>query len=165
MSIFLNNDQLSTKSGDSFNAYFLSLCFYSYFLFFPFSVCNMWNFSSISIEMNYFRCHILINQSFLGEGPLPLGGYPKFKKIGSRRDLKLQCMSINWASEFSDVGANSAWIVFKTKLEKSMDDCIPTKIRRSDDKPLWMNKNIMRQIRKKRRLWKWYKTTRDFADH
>ena len=76
-----------------------------------------------------------------------------------------QCMSINWASEFSDIGAESAWMMFKTKLQESMDDCIPTKIRRSDDKPLWMNKNIMRQIRKKRRLWKWYKTTRDFADH
>ena len=27
-----------------------------------------------------------------------------------------QCMSINWASELSDVGAQIAWTVLKTKL-------------------------------------------------
>ena len=76
-----------------------------------------------------------------------------------------QCMSIDWASELSDPGAQVGWTVFKTKLHKSMEDCITTKIRRSGDKPLWMNNNILRLIRKKRRLWKWYKTTRDYAEY
>lgn len=74
-------------------------------------------------------------------------------------------MSIDWASEFSDLGAKVGWTVFKTKLHKSMEDCIPTKFRRSGDKPLWMNNNIMCLIRKQRRLWKWYKTTSNYAEY
>ena len=76
-----------------------------------------------------------------------------------------QCISINCSSEFSDVGAQIAWTVFKTKLQRSTDDFIPTKIRRSGDRPLWMNNNIMRLIRKKRRLRTLYKTTRDYAEY
>ena len=30
--------------------------------------------------------------------------------------------------------------------------------RRANNKPVWMNKNVLRLIRKKRRLWKWYTT-------
>ena len=32
------------------------------------------------------------------------------------------------------------------------------KMKRNGNKPLWMNKNILRMIRKKRRLWKSYST-------
>lgn len=76
-----------------------------------------------------------------------------------------ESMSIDWSSEFADLGAQVGWTMFKTKLHKSMDDCIPNKTRWSDDKTLWMNNNIMRLITKKRRLWNWYKTTRDYAKY
>ena len=46
-----------------------------------------------------------------------------------------------------------------------MEACIPLKPRRASNKPLWMNQNIMRLIRKKRRLWNWYKTTRDYTEY
>ena len=75
------------------------------------------------------------------------------------------CMSIDWNSEFRGVGAQDGWTIFKNRLSKSMEDCIPLKTRRSDNKPLWMNQNIMRLIRKKRRLWNWYKTTKDYAEY
>ena len=51
---FLNVNQVCIKFDKSVNAYFLSLCFNFYFLFFPFSVCYMWNFSSISIRNELF---------------------------------------------------------------------------------------------------------------
>lgn len=76
------------------------------------------------------------------------------------------CMSsVDWQSELSELGAQDGWTLFKTKLHQSMNECIPTKTRRADNKPLWMNRNIMRQIRKKRRLWNWYKTTKDHAEY
>ena len=74
-------------------------------------------------------------------------------------------MSIDWASELSEVGANDGWTLFKNKLSISMEDCIPLKTRRANNKPLWMNQNIMRLIRKKRRLWNWYKTTKDYIEY
>ena len=74
-------------------------------------------------------------------------------------------MSIDWSSELADLGAEDCWNLFKTRLHKSMDEFIPTKTRRTDDKPLWMNNNIMRLIRKKRRLWNRYKTTKDYTEY
>ena len=44
---------------------------------------------------------------------------------------------------------------------------MPKKRRRQNFKPIWMNKKIMRLIRKKRRVWRFYSTdprcARDFA--
>ena len=54
------------------------------------------------------------------------------------------CMSIDWEAEIGECGAEDAWTMFKNKLHKSMDECIPYKTRRSDNKPLWMSNNIMR---------------------
>ena len=71
------------------------------------------------------------------------------------------CMSLDWYSELNGIGAQDGWTLFKTRLAESMEQSIPYKTRRSENKPLWMNQNIMRLIRKKRRLWKWYKTTKD----
>ena len=75
------------------------------------------------------------------------------------------CMSIDWSSELKDIGAQDGWMAFKNKLTAAMKECIPMKTRRSDNKPLWMNQNIMRLIRKKRRLWNWYKTTKDYLEY
>ena len=74
-------------------------------------------------------------------------------------------MSIDWNSELCDVDAQDGWTVFKNKLSKSMEECIPMKTRRADNKPLWMNQNIMRLIRKKRRLWNCYKSTKDYLEY
>ena len=41
------------------------------------------------------------------------------------------------------------------------DQCVPKRKRRNNSKPLWMRRNVMRIIRKKRRLWRHYCTTDD----
>ena len=76
-----------------------------------------------------------------------------------------ELMSIDWCLELADIGAQDGWTLFKETLAKSIENCIPLKNRRSDNKPLWMNKNIMRTIRKKRRLWNKYKTTNDYFEY
>ena len=76
------------------------------------------------------------------------------------------CMeNVNWNAELDPIGAQDGWTFFKEQLSKSMEECIPLKSRRSSNKPLWMNQNIMRLIRKKRRLWNWYKSTNDHAEY
>ena len=47
----------------------------------------------------------------------------------------------------------------------TVDVCIPKKKHRNSDKPLWMQENTIRIIRKKRRLWKHYITTRDYQSY
>ena len=56
---------------------------------------------------------------------------------------------------------------FYLVLDREVERFVPKKKRRKGNKPLWMNKKILRMIRKKRRLWKSYstekRTKRDFA--
>ena len=55
------------------------------------------------------------------------------------RDL----MSIDWNLELSSKNTQDSWLLFKEKLSKSIEECIPLKNRRTNNKPLWMNSNIM----------------------
>ncbi len=52
---------------------------------------------------------------------------------------------------------------FKHKLTSVIDKCIPKKNRRYSNRPLWMKQNVMRILCKKRRQWKWYCSTKDYA--
>ena len=74
-------------------------------------------------------------------------------------------MNIDWNTEIANLSAEDSWCIFKRKLAKSIEACIPLKTRRTSNRPLWMNRNIMRLIRKKRRLWNWYKKTKDHAEY
>ena len=46
--------------------------------------------------------------------------------------------------------------VFYEVVMRETERCIPKKMRRKSSRPLWMSKNIIRLIRKKRRLWQNY---------
>jgi hypothetical protein len=56
--------------------------------------------------------------------------------------------------ELEGLTASEAWQVFKDKVEKVVDDHVPLKPRGVSGRPPWMNRNILREVRKKRRLWK-----------
>ena len=45
-----------------------------------------------------------------------------------------------------------AWEYFKMKIELETERCVHKKLRRVGNKPVWMNKNVPRIIRNKRRL-------------
>ena len=79
--------------------------------------------------------------------------------------LKDCLASVNWEQEMTLLGAQDSWDFFKKHLSKAIEECIPLKARRVANRPLWMNRNIMRLIRKKRRMWNWYKTTKDHAEY
>ena len=74
-------------------------------------------------------------------------------------------LNIDWDKEFATLSAEDMWTLLKGKINTAVEDFIPFKLRRSSHRPLWMNKNIMRIIRKKRRLWNHYKTTKDYLDY
>ena len=79
------------------------------------------------------------------------------------KSIKAKIAEINWHDELKNENADNSWKIFREKLETTVFDCIPKKIRRFSSRPLWMNQNVMRIIRKKRRQWKWYSTTKDYA--
>ena len=89
---------------------------------------------------------------------------PDWKKADMNK-LKEELAGVNWMEEMDGLDANQCWEVFKLKMEKAQDAAIPKKMRRVGSRPVWMTKNVMRVIRKKRRLWKNYKESKDYEEY
>lgn len=68
---------------------------------------------------------------------------------------------IDWRSYFGESNTEECWQKFKSKVSDAVDECIPKKLRRNNSKPLWMQRNVLRILRKKKRLWKRYILTQD----
>lgn len=58
-----------------------------------------------------------------------------------------------------------SWDLVKTEILKAEDSYVPKKRRRVKCRPLWMQQNIIRTIRKKRRLWATYKKSREYEEY
>ena len=72
---------------------------------------------------------------------------------------------IDWKAYLDKSNAEESWQLFKSKVEEAVESCIPKKLRRNSSKPLWMQKNVMRTIRKKKRLWKQYRSSGDYRSY
>ena len=68
---------------------------------------------------------------------------------------------MDWDLAFLDKSGPEQWQLFKDKLNQVIDSNVPKKVRRKGSKPLWMKRNVLRLIRKKRRLWKHYTSSKD----
>ena len=64
--------------------------------------------------------------------------------------------AVNWEDEFQGKGGEECMDLFYTVIQRETERCIPKKLRRKASRPIWMNKNILRLIRKKKRLWRAY---------
>ena len=58
--------------------------------------------------------------------------------------------------EFGEKSGKECMETIYKVLERETENHVPMKLRRIGQKPIWMNKNIIRLIRKKKRLWRWY---------
>ena len=65
----------------------------------------------------------------------------------------------NWDFELSNQDCNGAWVTFHTKIMELLDEYVPKVPRRKEGKQPWMNKQLLREIRLKRRRWKRYKSS------
>ena len=55
--------------------------------------------------------------------------------------------------------------VFRGKLNNLVEDSVPLKVVKGGNNPPWMQKGIMKVIRKKRKLWKTYSNSKEFSDY
>ena len=83
--------------------------------------------------------------------------------------LKVALKEVNWNKELESMSGTQAMDQFYIVLDREVNKCVPKKVRRKGSKPLWMSKNIIRMIRKKRRLWRSYsseqRTKKDFESY
>ena len=67
--------------------------------------------------------------------------------------------TIDWAKELDGKSGIDSWWFVKEVIDRETERCMPKKRRRTGSRPLWMTRCIMRLIRKKRRVWRWYTTS------
>jgi len=69
--------------------------------------------------------------------------------------------SIDWVTKFYGLSASDCWAFFLEKINYVVQHFVPVRNRRSKSRrPPWMTKAVMCEIRKKRKLWKVYKSSR-----
>ena len=66
----------------------------------------------------------------------------------------LECK--DWEEVLGDRSGLQAWQLLRELIEEETEKHGPKKMRRVGPRPIWMSKNILRLIRKKRRLWRWF---------
>ena len=83
--------------------------------------------------------------------------------------MKQKLGEVEWEEEFGEIGGEECMAKFCETVERVTRECVPTKLRRTGNKPLWMTGNIMRMLRRKRRLWRAYTEEgyyrQDFRDY
>ena len=64
--------------------------------------------------------------------------------------------AVDWEDKLNGKTGLEKWELVKQVIREETDKCVPKRMRRVGNKPLWMNQNILRLIRKKKRLWRAY---------
>ena len=77
--------------------------------------------------------------------------------------MEKEIEGIDWDLELQDKSGPEQWQILKDKLSQVMETNVPKKVRRRSNKPLWMKRNVLRLIRRKKRLWKQYNTSKEYA--
>ena len=74
------------------------------------------------------------------------------------RAMELDLARAGWQRRFQGLGAEEAWMILKQEINKVVEEHVPKYRMRNHDKPAWLNRDILREIRRKKRLWQKAKT-------
>ena len=86
----------------------------------------------------------------------PMKKEPAVRLIWGKADWAAMEQSLaneSW-EELDRLDADSAWNVLKEKINKLVEKHVPSRRRRNHDRPGWLNQNIVREIRRKKKLWR-----------
>ena len=68
--------------------------------------------------------------------------------------LRTGARNKNWSEKIKDLSAIEAWDTVKQDLLELVEDFVPKKPRRNPNRPPWMNQQILKEIRRRKRMWK-----------
>jgi Reverse transcriptase (RNA-dependent DNA polymerase)/Endonuclease-reverse transcriptase len=66
--------------------------------------------------------------------------------------MKRELAEVDW-TELDGLETDEAWTFFRDKLDMVVDRNVPVKPRGSAGKPPWLSRDILREVRRKRRIW------------
>ena len=101
---------------------------------------------------------LLINLKFKRSVNKTVQHIPDWSK-GDLNGFREELSKIEWCDIYSNMNCNGAWSHFENTITDLTRQFIPTKLRRQGGRPPWLNRNLLKQIRKKRQLWRVKKST------
>ena len=78
--------------------------------------------------------------------------------------MKSKITNIDWDTELFTKDANSSRNFFTDIITEAINEAVPVFTPRTSKRPAWMSKEILQEIRKKRRRWKAYSVSRKNQD-
>ena len=85
---------------------------------------------------------------------------------GDYAKMRTNTKDIDWDTNLQGKTIEDQWLFFKTKVTKEMNDHIPKTSGKptKPGKPLWMNEDALKKVRKKKQAYKRYLQTKEGAD-
>ena len=68
--------------------------------------------------------------------------------------MKQELADRSWSRRVMASGTDAAWRMVKGKVEDLIRRHVPVRRRRNQNRPGWLSQDILRAIRKKKRVWK-----------
>jgi hypothetical protein len=68
--------------------------------------------------------------------------------------MKNDLAGTDWSATLHGKSADEMWTTFRSRLDELRKKYVPTRVMRNRQRPLWMTKEILQAINRKRRLWK-----------
>ena len=72
--------------------------------------------------------------------------------------MKEELRNINWTNQFASKSTSNSLKFLTTKIEELTSKYVPTYEQKNGGQPPWMTRDVLRAVRKKKRLWKKYRT-------
>ena len=80
--------------------------------------------------------------------------------------INSELSKISWDDVLKDHSIDEMWVAFKNIIHSLVTKYVPmSRPRNINNRPLWMKRNVIRIIRKKKKLWNRYRETKEFSDY
>ena len=83
---------------------------------------------------------------------------------GDYDEMRRRASSIQWDLELENLGVEDSWCFIKSRLEEMTEALVPMTKKKGARSPPWMDGEVKRAIREKKKAWKeWKRTKREEA--
>jgi Endonuclease-reverse transcriptase len=79
--------------------------------------------------------------------------------------LKQQLQNWDWRAEMHGRNTEVSWTTLREKLNTLVEEYVPVRPKRANNRPPWMSQEILKEIRKKKRMWKHDKNRADKTEY
>ena len=81
---------------------------------------------------------------------------------GKYREMRQHAADIRWEEEMENLGVEDSWSFVKRSLEEMTEKFVPLRRKRSNRSPPWMNGEVRKAVREKKKAWnKWKRTGKE----